>query len=94
MRIPVTGDLHLSARSWRPKDGCPVPAISKYIPSRERFGTRVRDAHTHPWLGDPHPQPLTADKENFPVYADLDAYDGENRIRSDSRMETIPRDHV
>ncbi len=50
VRIPVTDGLHLSARIWRPRHGRPVPAILEYIPYRKRFGTRVRDAHTHPWL--------------------------------------------
>lgn len=50
VRIPVTDGLHLSARIWRPADGRPVPAILEYIPYRKRFGTRVRDAHTHPFL--------------------------------------------
>ena len=50
VRIPVTEGLHLSARIWRPKDGRPAPAILEYIPYRKRFGTRIRDAHTHPFL--------------------------------------------
>ncbi len=50
VRIPVTDGLHLSAKIWRPKDGKPVPAILEYIPYRKRFGTKVRDAHTHPFL--------------------------------------------
>ncbi|WP_422073373.1 CocE/NonD family hydrolase [Tranquillimonas rosea] len=48
--IPVTEGLHLSARIWRPKDGRPVPAILEYIPYRKRFGTSVRDEHTHKYL--------------------------------------------
>ena len=50
--IPVTDGLHLAARIWRPKgsDAAPVPAILEYIPYRKRFGTRVRDEHTHPYL--------------------------------------------
>lgn len=50
--IPVTDGLRLAARIWRPKgsDKVPVPAILEYIPYRKRFGTAVRDAHTHPYL--------------------------------------------
>src|SRR5690554_5981891 len=52
VRIPVTDGLTLSARIWRPIDASrsPVPAILEYIPYRKRFGTRVRDEATHPWL--------------------------------------------
>ncbi len=50
VRIPVTDGLHLSAKIWRPADGAPVPAILEYIPYRKRFGTKVRDAHTHAFL--------------------------------------------
>lgn len=50
--IPVTDGLHLAARIWRPKgsERHPVPAILEYIPYRKRFGTSVRDEHTHPYL--------------------------------------------
>ncbi|SFP80583.1 CocE/NonD family hydrolase [Tranquillimonas alkanivorans] len=48
--IPVTDGLHLAARIWRPKDAGPVPAILEYIPYRKRFGTTVRDEHTHKYL--------------------------------------------
>lgn len=50
--IPVTDGLHLAARIWRPKgsETAPVPAILEYIPYRKRFGTTVRDEHTHPYL--------------------------------------------
>ncbi|KKK99771.1 hypothetical protein LCGC14_2629380, partial [marine sediment metagenome] len=50
--IPVTDGIRLAARIWRPKgsENAPVPAILEYIPYRKRFGTAVRDEHTHPYL--------------------------------------------
>jgi len=50
--IPVVDGLRLAARIWRPKDSGdrPVPAILEYIPYRKRFGTAVRDEHTHKYL--------------------------------------------
>lgn len=50
--VPVTDGLRLAARIWRPKgsDTAPVPAILEYIPYRKRFGTTVRDEHTHKYL--------------------------------------------
>ena len=52
LRIPVTDDLHLSARVLRPEgsEHSPVPAILEYIPYRKRFGTRKRDDVTHKYL--------------------------------------------
>lgn len=50
--IPVTDGLRLAARIWRPEgsDERPVPVILEYIPYRKRFGTAVRDEHTHKYL--------------------------------------------
>jgi uncharacterized protein len=50
--IPVTDGLRLAARIWRPEssEDRPVPAILEYIPYRKRFGTAVRDEHTHKYL--------------------------------------------
>ena len=50
--IPVTDDLKLAARIWRPKDSerRPVPAILEYIPYRKRFGSTERDEITHKYL--------------------------------------------
>ncbi|WP_280323019.1 CocE/NonD family hydrolase [Sulfitobacter faviae] len=50
--IPSTDGIRLAARIWRPKnsENVPVPAILEYIPYRKRFGTAIRDEHTHPYL--------------------------------------------
>jgi len=37
---------------------------------------------------------LTADAENFHLWAELDAYEGDRRIFSDNWNLVIPRDHV
>jgi uncharacterized protein len=37
---------------------------------------------------------LTADKENFHLYAELDAFENEDRVTSRTWTETVPRDHV
>ncbi|MDN3718255.1 CocE/NonD family hydrolase [Roseibium salinum] len=50
--MPATDGLRLAARIWRPEGSSeqPVPAILEYIPYRKRFGTSVRDEHTHKYL--------------------------------------------
>ncbi len=50
--IPVTDNLKLAARIWRPvdSDAAPVPALLEYIPYRKRFGSAVRDEMSHRYL--------------------------------------------
>lgn len=50
--IPVTDNLKLAARIWRPEDSdrAPVPVVLEYIPYRKRFGTARRDEVMHKFI--------------------------------------------
>ncbi len=47
--IPVTDEVRLYARIWRPVTGEPVPALLEYLPYRLGDWTAPRDMQRHPW---------------------------------------------